>query len=59
MTKKTKKEKKGAVKGRVQALNPKTGRWIKIDTETGKIISQKKTLGPYKGVRKKKISKIK
>ena len=52
--KKTKTGRKGAVKGRIQALNPKTGKWIKIDRKTSKIISHKKTLGPYKGVTKKK-----
>ena len=43
----------GAVRNRVQALNPKTKRWVKIDTAKGKIISHKKTPGPYKGIRKK------
>lgn len=42
---------KGAVKARIQALNPATGRYVKIDTMTGRIIDQKKTIGPYKGVR--------
>jgi hypothetical protein len=41
----------GAVKDRAQALNPVTRRYVKIDTETGRIIDQKKTPGPYKGVR--------
>ena len=41
----------GAVKDRVQAKNPVTGRYVKIDTETGRIIDHKKTPGPYKGVR--------
>lgn len=34
----------------VQTLNPKTGRYIKIDREKGDIVSQKKTKGPYKGI---------
>ncbi len=41
----------GAVKERVQALNPATGRYVKIDTSTGRIVDHKKTPGPYKGVR--------
>lgn len=41
----------GAVKSRVQALNPVTRRYVKIDTDTGRIIDHKKTAGPYKGVR--------
>ena len=41
----------GAVKERGQAKNPVTGRYVKIDTETGRIIDHKKTPGPYKGVR--------
>ncbi len=54
MAKQTDTGRKGAVKGRIQALNPKTGRWVKINTDTGKITGHKKTVGPYKGVRKKK-----
>ena len=42
---------KGAVKDRVQALNPVTKRYVKIDTSTGRIIDHKRTAGPYKGVR--------
>ena len=44
---------KGAVKNRVQVLNPVTKRWVKLDTQTGRIVDHKKTAGPYKGVRKK------
>lgn len=40
-----------AVKGRGQMLNPLTGRYVKIDTETGRIIDSKKSPGPYKGIR--------
>ena len=47
---------KGAIKERVQALNPVTKRYVKIDTSTGRIIDQKKTAGPYKGVREAKPS---
>ena len=42
---------KGSVKGRAQALNPVTRRYVKIDTDTGRIIDHKKTAGPYKGIR--------
>jgi len=42
---------KGAVKDRVQTLNPVTKRYVKIDTNSGRIIDQKKTAGPYKGIR--------
>jgi hypothetical protein len=41
---------RGAVKERVQIQNPVTGRWMKIDTSTGRIIEEKKSPGPYKGV---------
>jgi len=34
----------------VQARNPKTDRWIKIDTFTGHIVAHKKSLGPYKNI---------
>ena len=44
---------KGSVKNRVQVLNPVTKRWVKLDTQTGRIIDHKKTPGPYKGVRRK------
>jgi hypothetical protein len=47
---------KGAVKSRVQALNPVTKRYVKIDTESGRIIEHKKTAGPYKGIREVKPS---
>jgi len=34
----------------VQVKNPKTGRYVKIDRSRGKIISSKKSEGPYKGI---------
>ena len=34
----------------VQKKNPITGRYVKIDRTAGRIISHKKTEGPYKGV---------
>lgn len=42
---------RGAVKDRVQVLNPITKRWVKLDTKTGRIIAHKRTPGPYKGIR--------
>ena len=41
------KAKKRAV---VQVRNPKTNRYVKIDRSAGKIVSYKKSTGPYKGV---------
>ena len=34
----------------VQVKNPKTNRYVKIDRTKGKILSHKKSLGPYKNV---------
>jgi len=34
----------------VQLRNPKTGLYVKIDKEVGRIVSHKKSPGPYKGV---------
>ena len=39
----------GQMKDRKQFYNPKTGQYVKMNTETGKIMSCKDT--PYKGVR--------
>jgi len=44
---------KGAISKRVQVLNPVTKRYVKIDTERGRIVDHKKSPGPYKNVRKK------
>jgi hypothetical protein len=41
----------GSVKERVQVKNPVTNRYVKIDTNTGRIVDQKKSPGPYKGVK--------
>jgi len=44
-------------KGIVQTKNPRTGKYVKIDRDKGKVISTKSSTGPYKGVpviRKKK-----
>lgn len=34
----------------VQVRNPKSDRYVKIDRDAGKILSHKKTPGPYKNV---------
>ncbi len=47
----------GAVKGRTQALNPKTKRYVKRDTENGRIIDMKADRSPFKGVRTPKKKK--
>jgi len=46
----------GQVKGRKQVFNPRTKQYVKLDTETGKIIGNKDT--PYKGVRKHKAKNV-
>lgn len=43
---------KGAVKDRSQVENPKTGQWVKRDSDTGRFIDVKKDGEPFKGVRK-------
>ena len=46
---------KGAVRKRSQVKNPKTGLWVKRDTETGRFIDVKQSSNkPFKGVRKEK-----
>ncbi len=46
---------KGAVKGRSQTFNPKTGSWVKRDTTTGRFMDVKTSDNtPFKGVRKEK-----
>lgn len=44
----------GAVKKRSQVLNPKTNKWVKRDTETGRFMDGKADDKPFKGVRKEK-----
>ena len=34
----------------VQAFNPKTERWVKIDRDTGNIVAHKKTKRAYKNI---------
>ena len=44
----------GAVRDRSQFFNPRSNRWTKRDTETGRFIDQKQDGQPFKGVRKEK-----
>jgi hypothetical protein len=44
----------GSVKERSQTFNPKTERWTKRDSETGRFMDQKGDGNPFKGVRKEK-----
>ncbi len=44
----------GAVKGRSQVYNPKTGLYVKRDRETGRFMDVKQDGTPFKGVRKEK-----
>ena len=44
----------GAVTGRSQVLNTKTGVWTKRDIATGRFMNGKKDGTPFKGVRKEK-----
>jgi hypothetical protein len=45
---------KGAVKQRSQAYNPKTETWTKRDSNTGRFMDGKSDGTPFKGVRKEK-----
>ena len=46
MTSKTSSRKRDVV----QVKNPRSGRYVKIDRDVGRIVSHKKSSGPYKGV---------
>ena len=43
---------KGAVKGRTQTENPRTGDWTKRDRESGEFIDVREDGKPFKGVAK-------
>ncbi len=45
---------RGAVRDRSQTHNPKTDRWVKRDSDSGRFIDQKSDQKPFKGVRKEK-----
>lgn len=38
----------------IQAYNPQTKRWVKIETRTGRIVGRKRTAGAYKDLPKRK-----
>ena len=44
----------GAVTGRSQVQNPKSGTFVKRDTGTGRFMDGKADSTPFKGVRKEK-----
>jgi hypothetical protein len=44
----------GAVKDRSQIYNPRVGKWVKRDTETGRFMDQKEDGERFKGVRREK-----
>ena len=44
----------GAIKGRSQVQNPRTGIYTKRDTDTGRFMDGKKDGTPFKGVRREK-----
>lgn len=41
----------GMMRDRAQLQNPVTGRYVKIDTSTGRILANKKTPGKFAGIR--------
>lgn len=47
-------QRKGAVRNRSQAFNPKTQSWVKRDASTGRFMDMKSDSKPFKGVRKEK-----
>jgi hypothetical protein len=44
----------GAVRERSQVHNPKTDRWVKRDTGSGRFMDQKADPKPFKGVRQER-----
>ena len=44
----------GAVRQRSQTYNPRTGQWVKRDTNTGRFMDVKQDGNPFKGIRKEK-----
>lgn len=45
---------RGMVRGRSQVFNPKTGRYVKRDSKTGKFLNVKQDGTKFKGVRTEK-----
>ncbi len=48
----------GAVKSRSQTFNPKTGLWVKRDSDTGLFMDVKEDGTKFKGVRKEGLKKM-
>ena len=48
----------GAVKRRLQTFNPKTGLWVKRDSQTGLFIDLKDGGSTFKGVQKESLDKL-
>ena len=48
----------GAVKSRSQTFNPKSGLWVKRDSQTGLFMDVKENGGVFKGVRKEGLNKM-
>ena len=46
-------QRKGAVRGRSQVLNPRTKQWVKRDNNSGRFMDVKQDGKPFKGVTKK------
>ena len=44
----------GAVRGRSQVQNPRTGLWTKRSSSSGRFSQVKESPGPFKGVRKER-----
>ncbi|MCX5727117.1 MAG: hypothetical protein NT030_08165 [Candidatus Saganbacteria bacterium] len=47
-------QRRGAVRDRSQTYNPKTNRFVKRDSDSGRFIDQKSDSKPFKGIRKEK-----
>jgi hypothetical protein len=45
---------RGEVRDRSQVYNPKTDRWVKRDSETGRFMDVKEDGEPFKGVRRER-----
>ena len=45
---------KGAVRKRSQVQNPKTGQWVKRDSDSGRFMDVKTSGGKFKDVRREK-----
>lgn len=44
----------GAVRDRSQSFNPRSERWTKRDSDTGRFMDQKADSRPFKGVRRER-----